>query len=229
MKMILFAARILWIIAIPVLIISSTVNVFTGSIELYKYGFARYNISQVTHISNTQLEEAASMMISYFNGQSNTPQVKVKKNGKEALLYNNKELVHLEDVRKITDIFRVAQVISVILLIITGLLLFFKGSISQLITGLRNGAIISLGFTGVLVAWALVDFDSLFYLFHILSFNNDLWILDPSKDYLIMMFPQGFFNDAAMFIVGSIILESILLLVAALVMGKIFIKKPAQA
>ena len=42
---------------------------------------------------------------------------------------------------------------------------------------------------------ALVGFDRLFLYFHLVSFSNDLWILDPRHDYLIAMFPQGFFFD----------------------------------
>jgi integral membrane protein (TIGR01906 family) len=228
MKMILFAARVLWVIAIPLLIISSTVNIYIGSMALYKYGFSKYNISQVTHISNAQLEEAAGIMISYFNSRSDSPQIKVNKNGKESLLYNNKELVHLADVRKITDIFKVLMVISIILLIGCGLLIYHRDSISRLISGLKVGAIITLCFTTVLVVWAVIDFDGLFYLFHIMSFDNDLWLLDPAKDYLIMMFPEGFFNDAAILIVGTIIVESILLLVAALLMPKLILKKTVK-
>ena len=37
-----------------------------------------------------------------------------------------------------------------------------------------------------------VGFDSLFRAFHEVSFSNDLWKLDPRRDYLVMMFPQGF-------------------------------------
>ncbi len=38
--------------------------------------------------------------------------------------------------------------------------------------------------------------------FHLLSFTNDLWQLDPRRDYLIMMYPQGFFRDATIAIGG---------------------------
>jgi len=216
MKMLVFVARIFWTIAIPVFIISSTVNIITTSMDLYRYDFARYGISNVTHISNVQLEDAAKMMIKYFNAQSDTPQVTVTKNGKPSPLYNNKELIHLEDVRKITDIFRVLQVVSIILLFACGLLLYFKDSVTSLITGLKNGAIIALGFTGILVVWALIDFDSLFLAFHLMSFNNDLWLLDPRTDYLIMMFPEGFFNDAAVLLVTAILVEAGIILTAAI-------------
>ena len=47
----------------------------------------------------------------------------------------------------------------------------------------------------------LLNFDRLFLRFHLLSFTNKLWILDPARDYLIMLFPQGFWYDAAIFCV----------------------------
>ncbi|MDD2471668.1 MAG: DUF1461 domain-containing protein, partial [Dehalococcoidales bacterium] len=49
----------------------------------------------------------------------------------------------------------------------------------------------------------------------LISFSNDLWLLDPAKDYLIMMFPQGFWADAA-------------LLVAALTAGGAFLTGSAS-
>jgi len=59
--------------------------------------------------------------------------------------------------------------------------------------------------------WALIDFEGLFLTFHLTSFSNDLWMLDPSKDYLIMMFPERFFFDAALFLVGSTAVEALIL------------------
>ncbi len=46
---------------------------------------------------------------------------------------------------------------------------------------------------------ALFAFDQLFLQFHLLSFANDFWLLDPTRDYLIMLFPQGFWYDATLF------------------------------
>ena len=43
----------------------------------------------------------------------------------------------------------------------------------------------------------LLNFDQLFLQFHLFSFSNEYWQLDPTRDYLIMLFPQGFFFDAA--------------------------------
>jgi len=228
-KKILPIARIVFVLAVPALIISGVVNIFIGSTSLYKYGFNKYNISQVTNISKDQLDEAAVAMSGYLRGQSNTPQISVNIRGEETPLYNSKELTHLADVRGITDVFRIVLIASIILLLAVGVVLYITQSAGTLIKSLSYGAILTLLFTGIVVIWAIIDFDSLFYLFHILSFNNDLWLLDPTRDYLIMMFPQGFFRDAALMLIGTIILGALLLLVASRIMQKRFTGKPGNA
>ena len=55
-----------------------------------------------------------------------------------------------------------------------------------------KGAIATIGFVGVIGITALLGFEDLFRLFHQISFRNDFWILNPSTDFLLMMFPQMF-------------------------------------
>ena len=229
MRMILFVARILCAVSFPVLIISSTVSIYVSSLHLYNYDFEKYHISEVTGISEAQLDNVAVMMARYLGGKSNTPQVTVNRDGKDLPLYNQKELLHLADVRIITDLFRILVIASLIVVLITGIMLFYREGAVTLIRQMRNGGIIALLFTGILVIWAVLDFDSLFYLFHILSFSNDLWLLDPTRDYLIMMFPQAFFNDAAITLIATIIVESIVLLAAALIIQKLLVKQQTNA
>jgi integral membrane protein (TIGR01906 family) len=58
---------------------------------------------------------------------------------------------------------------------------------------------------------ALVNFDWLFLGFHRLFFGSDTWILNPATDYLIMMFPEGFFSDAALFVVTATVVEALVI------------------
>jgi uncharacterized membrane protein len=53
------------------------------------------------------------------------------------------------------------------------------------------------------------------------SFSNNLWLLDPQKDYLIMMFPEGFFNDAAISLVITIMMEAVIIFIIAILFQKI--------
>jgi integral membrane protein (TIGR01906 family) len=57
----------------------------------------------------------------------------------------------------------------------------------------------------------MLDFDRLFLEFHLFSFANDLWMLNPATDYLIMLFPQGFWYDAAIFCVLVTVVMAVVL------------------
>ena len=59
---------------------------------------------------------------------------------------------------------------------------------------------------------SLASFQQLFLLFHQLSFANDLWILNPHTDYLLILFPGGFWFDATMRVALTSILGAVLLL-----------------
>jgi integral membrane protein (TIGR01906 family) len=208
-------AFVLLVLCIPILIISITVRVYSHSADLYKAGFDKYNISQRTGISNVQLGEVAKQMVEYFGGKSSTPQLMVTKHGEQSPLYNEKELVHLEDVRYIVQIFTALQVASILLFMVLAVYIYFRSGLRRMLGGIQIGSVITAILTGILIVWSLIDFNSLFLLFHYISFSNDLWILDPSKDYLIMMFTEGFFNDAALLIVSTIIGEAAIVWLAA--------------
>jgi integral membrane protein (TIGR01906 family) len=222
-KMLLAVAYILLVASILVLIISSTVNIYAHSPDLYRYGFAKYQISRVTGISHAQLEEVAQKMVGYFNANSQTPQVVVDKGGLKMPVYSEKELVHLEDVGKIIFIFKILQILSIVIFLMAGTFIFMKDGIRKLLRGIQIGSIATAALMGLIIIWALIDFDSLFFLFHLISFSNDLWLLDPSKDYLIMMFPQGFFFDASVFVIVTIIIEALVLWLIAFAIRKIYL------
>ena len=61
---------------------------------------------------------------------------------------------------------------------------------------------------------ASVGFDSLFLKFHQLSFANDFWRLDPRTDYLVHIFPQGFWFDATVWVMIRVIVTALILTVA---------------
>lgn len=55
----------------------------------------------------------------------------------------------------------------------------------------------------VLIVWGLANFDGLFVLFHRLSFDNSLWLLDPRTDLLIRLMPTAFFTHYAVLLGGT--------------------------
>jgi integral membrane protein (TIGR01906 family) len=137
----------------------------------------------------------------------------VVKFGEEIDLFNEKELIHLEDVRALIQLDHLLQLIAIILalLCIVVLCVLSRDRLKRVMKGIFLGCVVTLAGVIGLVLWALFGFDHLFILFHLVSFSNDLWLLDPATDNLIQLFPGGFFYDAAVYGFIAIIAESLIL------------------
>lgn len=87
--------------------------------------------------------------------------------------------------------------------------------------GLIVGSGLLLMLAGALIAWGAADFGSLFALFHRLSFDNGLWVLNPATDLLIRLMPTAFFVHYAL-LLGVTMAAALL---ALLVIGIAMVKK----
>ena len=50
---------------------------------------------------------------------------------------------------------------------------------------------VSGGLACILRIAAAIDFNAVFVKFHHIFFDNDLWLFDPTEDYMIRMLPEG--------------------------------------
>ena len=99
-----------------------------------------------------------------------------------------------------------------VIVIIWGIVLKPHQFISKLVKLLSSSAKYILITAIILSVLSLLAFQQLFLIFHQISFANDLWILDPATDYLIMMFPQNFFLEATLLIGLLILIECLILI-----------------
>ncbi len=207
-------ASFLFVLCLPVLLLSSNLRFVVNESHFYQYGFDKYQVSQRTGIERPQLLKAARELIYYFNSDEEPIQVRVVKDGKGFELFNEREVAHLQDVKGLIQLGYHLQLAT---------LAFALGyvGISYLVSKPRSwrkiakitlwGSALALALMLALALGAVLGFERLFLQFHLISFSNELWILDPSKDYLIMMFPEGFFYDAALLIAGATVGEALLL------------------
>ena len=210
--------------AVPLILISTNVRCVVNASALYSYGFEKYDIDDVTGIEMDQLRMAGGQIRDYFDDDSELITVKVKRYG-EAVpnIYSEREVLHMKDVKNLLGLVYSLQIIALIvgsLGIATGLAMREKASLARSIRWVCRGGGVTLGITILVGLLALGGFDKLFLYFHLISFDNDLWLLDPSKDLLIMMFPQEFFFDATILIVSATVLEAIALWFAPIVIRK---------
>ncbi len=209
------AARWLFILCLPVLLATASVTAAANCPALYQYGFAKYDVGQTTGLAPSELDKAANGLIAYFNSGEEFIDLTVEKDGQPFTLFNEREVAHLKDVK---GLFRLVW------WLLWGMLAYALAFAAACLFWWRQRKILGWGLVGgggltlllmiVLGIAALIDFDGLFLQFHLLSFANDLWLLNPATDYLIMLFPQGFWFDAALYCVlgaagGAIILGGV--------------------
>ena len=203
------------VLIVPLLLVTTNVRLVADSPYLYSYGFQKYGIESVTGIEMGQLELAGEKIRDYFSNDQDYLVIDIERQGQKIKnLYNQREILHMKDVKNLIQLIYSIQIWSLLLfitLILIGFLSIRLRKFSNVIDPISWGGGVTLGIAAVVGILSLFGFQRLFLFFHLVSFDNDLWILDPTRDYLIMMFPQGFFFDATVFIVVLTLGQALLL------------------
>ena len=195
------------VLLLPLLFISSAIRLEMNSLGLYERGFEKFEISTSSHLDNAQLSEIAQRLIGYFNSTYDSPQMLVTSEDRtEFALYHDYELVHLADVKTLFELNSTVQSILLLFIVVLVLAAFSghnPGWKREITKSLKLGATLSL--LSLLLASILfaADFSWMFVGFHLVAFNNSFWLLDPNRDYLVILFPLGFWED--MFLLAGIL------------------------
>jgi len=212
MKPLFILARWLFILCLPLLLIAASIGLAFNSQWFYEYGFKKYDVDQTTGLAQSELSKVAAGLIAYFNSGDELIDLTVTKDGKPFPIFNQKEITHLKDVK---DLFRfdytVLLVTFLYALLYAAAMFFWRKESRQLAKEALYGAGLTLFLMVALGISALIDFDGLFLQFHLLSFANEFWMLDPTKDYLIMLVPRGFWFDAVLFVVLMVLAGALIL------------------
>lgn len=215
------AARIAWkvgavlfIALVPILLIATSARWVINFPGLYSYGFDKYNIPAYTGIERDDLIDSAAQLRDYFNNDQVFLYIRTFVRGVlTESLYNQREIDHMKDVKDLVKgVYRVQEVILLYMVAFVAVGFYFRRkefwpSLGRYVS---RGGIVTLALVVVVGLLSLVAFQQLFLLFHLVSFSNDFWLLDPRTDYLIAMFPQNFFFDATMLIAFSTIVGAII-------------------
>ena len=182
------------------IIISGSLNFIVRSSLIYDYNISTYSIEKRTSLSLEKIKEINLGIRTYFFNEKELLDIDI---------FSNKEILHMKDVKSVMNfIFDISKILSIVFCILTFVLYsYFRVYIYKLIFYSLSLFLSILVFLG---ASFLLFFQELFIIFHQIAFNNDLWILNPNEDYLLMMYPEDFFRDVAILIlVTSFILNVI--------------------
>lgn len=214
MKIVHAIAAVIFVLCLPLLLVSTNLRFIINSAGFYAREFDRYHISQDTGLPREELGKVARGMIAYFNNRDEFIHLTVQGPQGPFELFKEKEIEHLKDVKGLVRLdYKVQGVTLACVLAYLAFVLNWKrrqawryiGRSALAGSALTVVLLLALGITSA------VDFNAVFLLFHLISFSNLLWILDPSTDYMIRIFTWQFFYDALLLLAGATLLEGLLI------------------
>lgn len=197
------AAATMFGICLPLFLILGNVEYITKSDWLYSYDWWRNGIPERSGLTVSELDSGADQIKDYFTNDEEFLDLRVNYRGEEVSLYNEREILHMVDVKALMQgVFTLVRVTGgiALLIAIAGLFYYRERFWGKAMLALRWSALGSGALVAVFSIAVIINFDWVFTQFHFLSFANDLWLLNPRTDYLLIMFPQRFFFEATVII-----------------------------
>jgi integral membrane protein (TIGR01906 family) len=210
-----------FVLLLPLLIIGTSLRTVVTDRDFMLKGFRDNQVARTTGLDDAQLQRIADAFVTYFQSPPGQIQLQVSAFGQTRPLFNDKEVQHMEDVQALIQWFLRLQLLAAAVVVVR---LAFALAVDRAAAPIGRELLWSTGLMIALVLLvallSLLDFDALWTRFHQVAFRNDLWQLDPSHDYLIMLFPEPFWFTATIRMVTTVVLQT--LFVAALGVALLF-------
>lgn len=211
MKILIIITRLIFILCLPALLISCSIAAGFNSQWLYEYGFNKYNVSESTGISEANLHLIAAEMIRYFNSSDEYVQIDIVSNSGSFKLFTQEEQLHFKDVKGLVSLDYLILWITLAYLICYSLICLFgrrSQRLKMLMVNIFWGSALCIVLLAIIGVAALINFDWLFLHFHYLVFTNQYW---SAEGYMLLLFPGGFWSDAALFCIVLILFMAFVL------------------
>ena len=201
------------VLALPVTLVATNIRFAATEVRVYDYSVREYGAAATARIPESELIGANRELVSYFTASDPGPLhiVVTNTNGEEESLFSARETVHLADVRDLFQRLFTVQVAALALILTLAVVLLVTASVRALAQALLYGSAFTVALVGATGALASLGFDDAWRQFHFLAFANDFWLLDPSTDHLIQMFPRDFWFDITI-LIGAFTLFQVLLI-----------------
>jgi len=195
-------AKWLFMLCLPVLLLTASLGWAVNSLWLYQYGSQKYGVSQTLANSGLELSDSALVkvyagLINYFNSGEEYISLNVIKDGKPFSLFTPEETIHFSDVKGLIRLdysVLLGTLVYTLAYAVVSLLWRKRRYWRQLALGVVGGSGITLAVMLALALGVVFDFGPMFYQFHLLFFPNLYW---SAEGFMLLLFPEDFFRDAA--------------------------------
>ncbi len=183
-------------LSIWVVIILGVIHISSLDKAFYRDQYAKNEVAENIGINEVELEKATAVLLDYLEGKRDDLSVFATIDGTYQEVFNTKEKDHMIDVQVLFVKTIWIRNIALGLLLTIGAYLGFtmkRAAIESLSKGFKEASMVLGVVFSFIVIYAVLDFQNFWILFHKLLFSNDLWLLNPYTDNLILMVPLPFF------------------------------------
>jgi integral membrane protein (TIGR01906 family) len=207
-----------FVLLLPLLIIGTSLRGLVTDRDLMLRGFRDNQVAATTGLDDPQLQRIADAFVAYLQGPPGQIQMQVTAFGQSRPLFNDKEVTHMEDVQSLIQFFlRMQLVAAAVVVLRLGVTVAVDRATAPLGRELLWSTGLMVALVVVVGVLSLMDFDALWTRFHQIAFRNDLWLLDTTSDYLIMLFPEPFWFTATIRMATTVALQTVLVAVIGVV------------
>jgi integral membrane protein (TIGR01906 family) len=207
--------RLLIIIAVPIFLLLTNVRLVMSEVYV-RWEYSKPDFPQADLLSANVRYTAAIVTMDYARGAKPLQAITDLSDGNHRL-YNEREIRHLIDARNVAAGAQLANVLSLVLIIVGGLYLGWREGQTAVLRAIRTGSGFSIFLVVGLAVIAGINFNWFFTKFHQLFFEGQTWLFSPT-DTLIQLYPLPFWFDVVM-LLGVLTLGEALILFLATWLG----------
>lgn len=205
-------------VCLVLIMISQSIIFPTFFRPFFRWQYQRLNVAESIDMEHDELMRVTTDLLDYMrNRRPSLENVYGVVAGEERRFFSDIEIRHMVDVLDLYNIaFMVRNIAFFVMVAIILGMLFLKHRVLYVLS--RCCREVTVGFillSVLLVGVIALNFERAFVRFHLMFFNNDYWILDPSVDLLINMVPLSFFIHISIFIALLLLVSSTAVVVAS--------------
>jgi integral membrane protein (TIGR01906 family) len=214
-------ATLSFVLAVPVVLVTTTIRVVFNEPRIYTYAVDEYNAVQTTGIARVELIRAGEELRSYLNSSNEDAELRINviQDNIATPLFKPNEASHLKDVRdRITWSNRVQLIAALYVLSYVAMAVLWSREVSTrgLAWATLAASFLTLVAVGVLGVMSQSGFDAAWEKFHEIVFGEN-YRFNPLSDHLIQIYPETFWQNIVTFIGVMIFAEAFLLLIASVI------------
>lgn len=179
-----------------IFLVLASVSTSVFEVDFYSDVQAKNNVAQKMNLSEKELEEATLVSLLYTKGYTSDLSYNIERNGKVRDLYSSQDKEHMIDVANLYSSAYKTMIFSAVGILVCTLILIFKRkqvTVFTLTETINKTSLYTLIFTAFIGVFAYINFNVFWTMFHKVFFSNDLWLMDPSVDALVNLFPEQLF------------------------------------